>query len=76
MAYKLNPTTGLLDIAGIASTGGSFTGDVQFQAAGFIMVDSLGNRWRVTINQYGALVTSAMGASGSPIGLLLSLTYY
>jgi hypothetical protein len=47
--------------------------ETTFPVTGFIMVDSNGVRWRITIDTTGALVSSIM--TGSPMGLLLSLTY-
>lgn len=80
MALVFNPFTGRLDYtgAGITASGGTFTGDVTFPVTGFIMVDSDGVRWRITIDTLGSLVSTVIASSstiGSPMGLLLSLTY-
>jgi hypothetical protein len=45
----------------------------SFPVTGFIMVDSNGTRWRITIDTTGALVSNIM--TGSPMGMLLTLTY-
>ena len=55
--------------------GDVMTGDLEFPVTGFIMNDGT-NRWRVTIDTDGALVTTLIPVTtGTPIGLLLSLTY-
>lgn len=57
--YKFNPFTGQLDDVGdFSSSGGTITGDVTFPVTGFLMTDSSGNTWRVTINTSGAIVTT------------------
>ena len=48
--------------------GGTLTGDVNYPATGWVMLDSNGVRWRVTVNTDGSLQTTAIteGAIGSP----------
>lgn len=82
MSLTLNPVTGKLDIKGAGgsssfpASGGTFTGDVEFPSTGFVM-NSETKRWRITMDDTGAFVSSEIiGAnSGSPVGLLLTLTY-
>jgi hypothetical protein len=76
MSYKFNPITGKLDLTGGASAtgdylplaGGTLTGDVDFPANGYVMRDSNGLRWRVTVSTDGTLTTTALteGAIGTP----------
>jgi hypothetical protein len=48
--------------------GGILTGDVTYPATGYIMLDSNGVRWRVTMNTDGSLQTTAIteGVIGTP----------
>lgn len=72
--FIVNPFTGRFDdIGSVTSAGATFTGDVIFPANGFLMTDSNGLQWRIKISTSGVLVTSS--TTGSPMGLLLSLTY-
>lgn len=74
--FKINPFTGELDNVGdLGLSGGILTGDLEFPVTGYIMNDGT-NRWRVTINSSGAIVTTLIvDDAGTPMGLLLSLTY-
>lgn len=65
------------DLSGLMPlTGGTFTGDVKFPASGFKMIDANGTTWIITVDTDGALIsTQQMVEVGSPIGLLLTLTY-
>lgn len=85
MAFRFNPFTGTLDnIRSLESLdsrfvnvdGDTMTGDLRFPETGFLMNDGT-NLWRVTVNTSGALVTTLAGTenAGSPMGLLLTLTY-
>lgn len=66
----------LLDDRYVNVTGDSMTGDLFFgsSAIGIILTSPGGSLWRVSVDDTGALVTSPT-EGGSPMGLLLTLTY-
>lgn len=76
MPYKFNPITGQLDLVNTSSGSDPFITDgasgitkIRWQSApGAILYD-------MTINDIGTVITTAVPASSSPIGLLLALTY-
>ena len=58
-----------VDLTGyVQKAGSTMTGDLYFPANGYVMLDSNGVRWRVTVGTDGALTTTAIteGAIGSP----------
>lgn len=85
MAFKFNPTTGEFDLVGTSTVvegtyvhlaGDKITGDLTFPVNGYIMIDSNSASWRVTVDTSGHLVTTKIVSGiGSPIGLLMSITY-
>lgn len=50
----------------VAVEGDTMEGDLEFPATGFLMTDSNGIKWRVTIGTDGAIVTTAI--LGTEIG--------
>jgi hypothetical protein len=77
MAFKFNPTTGELDLTGSSSLGILAN---PFPSTGLYMYSSDGTKlWLMTLDATGAWVatdvTPATGTAGTPMGLLLSLTY-
>lgn len=86
--FILNPFTGRLDDTGpstsdldtryVLKTGDTMTGDLTFATTviGPVLTDGT-NTWRITVDSHGNLITSLVGSStaGTPMGLLLSLTY-
>jgi hypothetical protein len=87
MGYKLNPITGRLDITGISRstadsryvnvTGDVMTGTLDMQKNAIILQASDNTRWNLTIDTTGALITTQITTPtpGTPIGMLLALTY-
>lgn len=57
-------------------TGDIMTGDLIFPATGFVMKDTNGVQWRVTVETSGNLTTTEIVTSDPyfPYGLLLSAT--
>jgi hypothetical protein len=74
MAVKFDPILGKLRQEDGSSgdylplAGGTLTGDVTYPQNGYVMTDSNGLRWRVTISTDGTLTTTALteGAIGTP----------
>ena len=74
MPLKLNPTTGNLDLVNtdlgsyVKISGDTMTGDLEFPATGYIMKNTNGVRYRVTITTDGVLTTTPMATTplGSP----------
>lgn len=58
----------------LSLSGGTMTGTLEFPTSGFIM-NSGTKRFYITIDGSGALIATEIGSIGTPIGLLLSLTY-
>lgn len=53
----------------VAVAGDTMTGDLNFPATGYVMRDTNGVRWRVTVGTDGALITTQIvttGELGSP----------
>ena len=76
MPLKFNPTTGQLDLTDSSSVsgdylplaGGTLTGDLTYPATGYIMTDTNGVKWRVTVGTDGTLTTNPVATTplGSP----------
>jgi hypothetical protein len=69
MAIKYDTILGKLREADTVSSvfpasGGTFTGDVTYSKTGYIMTDSNGTRWRVTIDTLGVISTTAIVSTG------------
>lgn len=76
-SLTISPTTGVVIASVNQGADFTWTGTHEFPVTGFIMQASDGSRWYVTIDSSGTLVTTviASGGVGSPMGLLLSITY-
>jgi len=61
----------------VKKSGDTMTGDLNFPVTGYLMTDSNGVKWRVTVGTSGNLTTTlyVVDTIGTPMGLLLSLTY-
>lgn len=68
MSLKFNPITGKLDIAGLSASGGNVTGDITFPVTGYLMTDSDGKLWRITIGTDGSLIiqSATVPTTGQP----------
>lgn len=58
----------------VSTTGGTMVGVLEFPTSGFIMNCGT-KKYYITIDCQGAIVATQIQQIGSPIGLLLSLTY-
>lgn len=67
-----SPGQGSYDARYLKLTGGTMTGDEIFPANGYIMTDSGGVQWRVTVDTTGHLVTTKITA-GASVWLSLGL---
>jgi len=60
----------------LIKSGDKMLGDLRMGTFGIIFTDPNGKKWKLTVDTTGALVTNDLGMiSGTPIGLLLALTY-
>jgi hypothetical protein len=88
MGFKFNPftlnldaihdNTAILDTHYVNVDGDTMTGELDMQDNAIILEAPNGGRYKVTVANDGSLVTTAIVAgdnAGSPMGLLLILTY-
>jgi hypothetical protein len=82
MKLKIESAPGIIqrlaDDRYVLETGDTMTGNLLFNGASPILKDANNNYWEITVDTDGALVTTAYtipGTTGSPMGMLLTLTY-
>lgn len=73
MAFKFNPLTSQLDLVGGGSDNPYITNGTDGIAV--IRMESDNHLWDMTIDDTGAWVSTIVLETGTPMGLLLALTY-